>query len=124
MKKLAASAFVLSLMSSVALAADPVKIGFLSTFSGPSGQLGQELLDGFNLALEENGNICVATLVTGGITVFSPEGEKLEYWEGPEPYCTNICFGGPDMKTAWITVSGHGLLIAVDWPRPGLKLAF
>ena len=75
-----------------------------------------------SLALEENGNICVATLVTGGITVFSPGGEKLEYWEGPEPYCTNICFGGPDMKTAYITVSGTGLLIAVDWPRPGLKL--
>ena len=75
-----------------------------------------------SMALEENGNICVATLVTGGITVFSPQGEKLEYWEGPEPYCTNICFGGPDMKTAYITVSGTGLLIAVDWPRPGLKL--
>ena len=55
MQKLAASALVLSLMSSAAWAADPVKIGFLSTFSGPSGQLGQELLDGFNLALEENG---------------------------------------------------------------------
>ena len=75
-----------------------------------------------SMALEENGNICVATLVTGGITVFSPQGETLEYWEGPEPYCTNICFGGPDMKTAYITVSGTGLLIAVDWPRPGLKL--
>jgi len=75
-----------------------------------------------SMALEANGNICVATLVTGGITVFSPNGEKLEYWEGPEPYCTNICFGGPEMKTAFITVSGAGLLIAVDWPRPGLKL--
>ncbi|KHK90279.1 SMP-30/gluconolactonase/LRE family protein [Novosphingobium malaysiense] len=75
-----------------------------------------------SMALEENGNICVGTLVTGGITVFSPEGEKLEYWEGPEPYCTNICFGGPDMKTAYITVSGGGLLVAVDWPRAGLPL--
>lgn len=75
-----------------------------------------------SMALEANGNICVATLVTGGITVFSPEGEKLEYWEGPEPYCTNIAFGGPDMKTAYITVSGRGLLIAVDWPRAGLPL--
>ncbi|MEW9856228.1 SMP-30/gluconolactonase/LRE family protein [Novosphingobium sp. M1R2S20] len=75
-----------------------------------------------SMALEANGNVCVGTLVTGGITVFSPEGEKLEYWEGPEPYCTNICFGGPDMRTAYITVSGHGLLIAVDWPRPGLPL--
>lgn len=75
-----------------------------------------------SMALEENGNICVATLVTGGVTVFSPAGEKLEYWEGPEPYCTNIAFGGADMKTAYITVSGTGLLIAVDWPRAGLKL--
>lgn len=83
---------------------------------------GYQRFDSF--ALEENGNICVGTLVTGGITVFSPEGEKLEYWEGPEPYCTNICFGGPDMRTAYITVSGHGLLIAADWPRVGMKLAY
>lgn len=83
---------------------------------------GYQRFDSF--ALEENGNICVGTLVTGGITVFSPEGEKLEYWEGPEPYCTNICFGGADMRTAYITVSGHGLLLAADWPRPGLKLAY
>ena len=76
-----------------------------------------------SMALEENGNICVATLVTGGVTVFSPEGEKLEYWEGPEPYCTNICFGGEDRKTAFITTSGWGKLIAVDWPRAGLSLA-
>lgn len=75
-----------------------------------------------SMALEANGNICVATLVTGGITVFSPEGEKLEYWEGPEPYCTNICFGGADLSTAYITVSGTGLLIAAKWPRPGLPL--
>lgn len=75
-----------------------------------------------SMALEASGNICVGTLVTGGITVFSPDGEKREYWEGPEPYCTNICFGGPDLRTAYITVSGYGLLIAVDWPRPGLPL--
>jgi len=77
-----------------------------------------------SMALEANGNICVGTLVTGGITVFSPGGEKLEYYEGPEPYCTNICFGGPDMKTAYITTSGYGKLIAVDWPREGLKLEY
>ncbi len=75
-----------------------------------------------SMAVEANGNICVGTLVTGGITVFSPDGEKLEYWEGPEPYCTNICFGGADMSTAFITVSGTGLLIAASWPRAGLPL--
>lgn len=75
-----------------------------------------------SMALEANGNICIGTLVTGGVTVFSPKGEKLEYWEGPEPYCTNLCFGGPDLKTAYLTVSGTGLLIAADWPRAGLPL--
>lgn len=75
-----------------------------------------------SMAIEANGNICVGTLVTGGITVFSPEGEALEYWQGPEPYCTNLCFGGSDLRTVYITVSGTGLLVAVDWPRAGLPL--
>ncbi|CAN7567846.1 SMP-30/gluconolactonase/LRE family protein [Phenylobacterium sp. LjRoot219] len=75
-----------------------------------------------SLAVEANGNVCVATLVSGGITVFSPSGEALEFWEAPEGYCTNICFGGPDLRTAYITLSGYGTLVAVDWPRPGLPL--
>ena len=75
-----------------------------------------------SLALEANGNICVATLVDGGISVFSPSGELLEFHKAPEIYCTNICFGGPDMQTAFITLSGYGRLVACDWPRPGLGL--
>lgn len=38
-----------------ASAADKVKIGFISTFSGPQGVLGRELLDGFNLGLKQAG---------------------------------------------------------------------
>jgi gluconolactonase len=75
-----------------------------------------------SMALEEDGNICVATLVSGGISVFAPEGGMIEYHEAPERYSTNIAFGGADMRTAFITLSGVGQLIAVDWPRPGLKL--
>jgi gluconolactonase len=77
-----------------------------------------------SMAVEAGGNICVASLVAGGISVFSPHGGLVEFHEAPEPYCTNICFGGDDMKTAFITLSGYGRLIAVDWPRPGLKLAY
>jgi gluconolactonase len=75
-----------------------------------------------SLAVEASGNICVATLVRGGVSVFSPSGELLEFHEAPEFYCTNIAFGGADMRTAFITLSGTGRLIAVDWPRPGLAL--
>jgi len=76
-----------------------------------------------SLAVEEGGNICVATLVRGGISVFSPAGELLEFHAAPEGYCTNICFGGADRRTAFITLSGHGQLFAARWPRPGLALA-
>ena len=38
---------------------------------------------------------------------------------------TNIAFGGPDMRDAYITLSGTGQLIAIDdWPIPGLPLHF
>ena len=75
-----------------------------------------------SLAVEAGGNICVASLVFGGISVFSPQGGLLEWYEADEPYCTNIAFGGPDMRTAYITLSGYGRLVAADWPRPGLLL--
>ena len=75
-----------------------------------------------SLAVEAGGNICVASLVAGGISVFSPAGHLVEFHEAPEPYCTNIAFGGPDMRTAFITLSGYGQLVAADWPRAGLAL--
>lgn len=77
-----------------------------------------------SLALEADGNVCVASLVAGGISVFAPGGGLVEFWEAPEPYSTNIAFGGEDMRTAYITLSGYGQLVAVDWPRAGLKLAY
>jgi gluconolactonase len=76
-----------------------------------------------SMAVEEGGNICVATLVRGGISVFSPVGELLEFHEAPEGYCTNICFGGADRRTAFITLSGYGQLFAARWPRTGLPLS-
>ena len=98
----------------------------LQPFPSPNGGTLVNGLPGFqrfdSLAVEANGNICVATLVRGGISVFSPGGELIEFHEAPEGYCTNICFGGPDLRTAFITLSGYGELFAAEWPRPGLKL--
>jgi gluconolactonase len=82
---------------------------------------GFQLLD--SLAVEANGNICSATLFNGGITVFSPTGEH-EHVAFPDPLVTNICFGGADMRDAYITLSATGKLIKTRWPRPGLKLNF
>jgi gluconolactonase len=75
-----------------------------------------------SLALEASGNICVATLMSGCISVISPAGELLHQVPMPEIYPTNICFGGPDMRTAFVTLSLTGKLAALDWPEPGLRL--
>ena len=76
-----------------------------------------------SLAIEANGNVCVATIHDGGITVVAPTGGRVEFIAFPQDWMvTNICFGGPDMRKAWVTLSGTGQLLEVDWPRPGLKL--
>jgi gluconolactonase len=84
-----------------------------------AGLPGYQLLD--SLAVDSAGNVCVATLINGGITVISPDGASVEFIPTNDPLTTNICFGGPDLRTAYITLTGSGKLVAMDWPRPGLK---
>jgi gluconolactonase len=76
-----------------------------------------------SLALDALGNILVATLLHGGITVVSPDGKLCQHFPLPDPYITNCCFGGPQRRTLYITASGSGKLLAIDdWPIPGLAL--
>ncbi len=77
-----------------------------------------------SLAVDSGGNICVATIITGGIAVHSADAKQVELVEMPDPLTTNICFGGEDLTTAYITLSSTGRLVAMDWPRPGLPLNF
>jgi gluconolactonase len=77
-----------------------------------------------SLAVLENGNICVATLTTGYITEVSPAGDIVRAVKMPDTYPTNICFGGADMRDAYITLSDQGHLGKMRWPTAGLKLNF
>jgi gluconolactonase len=83
---------------------------------------GYQLLD--SLAVDGDGNVCVATIVNGGITVISPQGEVLQHIAVDDRITTNICFGGPDNQTAYITASSTGRLLAMKWPYKGLKLNY
>jgi gluconolactonase len=76
-----------------------------------------------SLAVEEDGRVCVATLWNGGVTVFEPSG-SYEHIAFPDPVTTNICFGGADMRDAWVTCSSSGRLYRCRWPRTGLRLSF
>lgn len=106
----------------------PGKLG--RSGNGPGGA---ELLWGFegyqmldSLAVDSDGNVCVATLITGAISVISPDAKLVEQIRPAEhdPLITNICFGGSDLRTAYITSSGRGRLYSTRWPVPGLELAY
>ena len=83
---------------------------------------GLQLLD--SLAVDGAGNVCVATLVNGGITVISPSGELLEHVATGDLLTTNICFAADGSDTAYITLSGTGRLVKTQWKYGGLKLAY
>ena len=91
-----------------------------------------------SMAVDVEGNLYVATMIpdgynpkiNGGITVISPDGRHVRFIEitlpdgGHCPLPSNICFGGPDMKTAFITCGGSGHLISMPSENAGLRLNF
>ncbi|MCO5317864.1 MAG: SMP-30/gluconolactonase/LRE family protein [Microthrixaceae bacterium] len=82
---------------------------------------GQDYFD--SLAVDGDGNVCVATIQAGGISVVPPAGGGT-YALVPvdDVVTTNICFGGDDMCTAWVTASSTGRLLRARWPVAGLRL--
>ncbi len=75
-----------------------------------------------SLAVEADGTVVTAA-IGDGLCCYRPDGSH-EFVAMPDPITTNICFGGRDRRTAYVTLSGAGRLVATDWPRPGLELKF
>jgi gluconolactonase len=76
-----------------------------------------------SLAVLESGAVAVGVLEQGGIATVRPDG-SIDRVSFPDASVTNIAFGGPDMRTAFITLSRTGRVIKVRWPEPGLRLNF
>ena len=54
------------------------------------------------MTIDEKGNV----YLTGkGVTVFDKSGKKIQQIDVPEGWTANVCFGGADMKTLFITAS-------------------
>ncbi len=75
-----------------------------------------------SLAVQANGDVCIAS-IADGITVMAPSGAYTQT-PTPDKMTTNICFGGADLRDAYITLSDTGRLIRMRWPEAGLKLNF
>ena len=54
------------------------------------------------MTLDEQGNLY---LTGNGVTVFSPAGKQIAKIEVPEKWTANICFGGAEKQTLFITAS-------------------
>jgi len=70
-----------------------------------------------------DGNLYITRHGKGTVAKVSPDGTVLREIDvlGKRP--SNICFGGPDGRTAYVTEVDHGRLVAFRVDRPGLEWA-
>ena len=83
---------------------------------------GYQMFD--SLAVDGEGHICVATLITGAVSDIWPDGSRVDQYLLPDMMVTNVCFGGKDLRTAYATLSMGGTLVSFEWPRAGLPLRY
>ena len=83
---------------------------------------GYQMFD--SLAVDAEGHVAVATLVTGAVSDIWPDGSRVDQYALPDMMVTNVCFGGPELRTAFATLSLGGTLVSFEWPRPGLPLNY
>jgi len=83
---------------------------------------GYQMFD--SLAVDREGHICVATLITGAVSDIWPDGSRVDQYMLPDMMVTNVCFGGRELRTAFATLSMGGTLVSFEWPRPGLPLNY
>ncbi|MGH9137225.1 MAG: SMP-30/gluconolactonase/LRE family protein [Acidimicrobiales bacterium] len=74
---------------------------------------GHRLFD--SLAVDDAGWVCVATLLHGGVTAVSPDGQQLEFTPLGDPLTTNLCFTATG-RQAFATLSATGRLVTFEWP--------
>lgn len=67
-----------------------------------------------------DGNLYITRYGKGTVVVLSPKGEELHEIDvlGKKP--SNICFGGPDGRTAYVTEVEHTRLVQFRTEKPGL----
>ena len=77
-----------------------------------------------SLAVSASGKVCVASLYKCAVAEIDPPSGAVRYHAFPDLMVTNICFGGPDLRTAYVTLSHEGRLAKCEWHEPGLQLEY
>jgi gluconolactonase len=93
---------------------------------GPAGALsGRRLLASFpdfgmdGMRSDADGNLYITRPGKGTVVKMSPAGQVLREIDvlGTRP--SNLCFGGPDGRTVYVTEADHGRLVRFRVDRPG-----
>jgi sugar lactone lactonase YvrE len=93
----------------------------------PDGSLADKRLlkkfEGFGLdgmRCDVDGNLYISRYGKGTVVVLSPKGKVLREIDvlGKSP--SNLCFGGPDGQTVYVTEVGHRRMVQFRVDRPGL----
>lgn len=86
-------------------------------FASPGGRA---RFDG--LAVTQSGAVCAAALDLCAILEFRGPGSEAIVHPVPDLLVTNLCFGGTDMRTCYVTLSHQARLVRLAWHEPGLAL--
>ena len=76
-------------------------------------------LDG--MRSDVDGNLYITRHGKGTVVKLGPDGAVLREIVLPGSKPSNICFGGPDGRTAYVTEVEHGRLLQFRVDRPGLE---
>lgn len=76
-----------------------------------------------SLAVDVEGYVLAGLPGSSALAAISPRG-SLELIELPDLMPTNVAFGGPDGRRAYVTLGWTGRLASFTWDRPGLRLAY
>lgn len=84
----------------------------LGPTSGPDG-----------MAFDSTGRLIVAGHGSGHAFVVTPEGGSVEQkLTFDDPEVSNVCFGGHENSTLYVTLARSGRVVAVQWDAPGAPL--
>ncbi|WP_157220750.1 SMP-30/gluconolactonase/LRE family protein [Flavisphingomonas formosensis] len=75
------------------------------------------------IAFDQEGNLYVASTDGRDVQIFSPHGELAEIIAlPPQGFATNLCFGGADACTLYVTSAKGGMILSKPRSVPGLPL--
>jgi gluconolactonase len=90
----------------------------------PNTLIGLRLESGLDgMAFDADGRLLIAGCGSGTIYVLAPDLTGVQdTLVCEEPALTNLCFGGEDFKTLFVTQAASGSVAAIRWPVPGMVL--